>query len=134
MDLVDNADPKSACTSIGRETSESKLFLKLRQCSYNKINMYPTLMFKLLLYINYLKYVTVIAKIIFGCQIDASGSDIEIIPVVESCVSSYKNIWIGCIYVYKGLLLVSTSYDDAFVLDTVRNMTKEPSLRRGAIL
>ena len=131
MDLVDSADPKSAC--IWRETSENKLFFMFRQCSYNKIYMYLTLMFKLLLYINYLKYVTVIA-IFLGCQIDASGSDIEIIPVVESCVSSYKNIWIGCIYVYKGLLLVSTSYDNAFVFDTVRNMTKEPSPRRGAIL
>ena len=35
------------------------------------------------------------------------GSDGEIIPVIEYCISDHMTIWLAVIYAYKGLLLVS---------------------------
>ncbi len=36
----------------------------------------------------------------------ASSEDVEIIPVLEFCVSDYMNYWLAAIFTYKGLLLV----------------------------
>ncbi len=41
--------------------------------------------------------------------LQASDEDVEIIPVLEFCVSHYMNYWLAAIFTYKGLLLVSTS-------------------------
>ena len=41
----------------------------------------------------------------FAMSLQIEG-DLNIIPVVESCRSDKMTIWLGLIYVYKGLLLV----------------------------
>ena len=33
--------------------------------------------------------------------------DVEIIPVIEFCVSERHEIWLGVIYAYKGIFMVS---------------------------
>jgi len=41
--------------------------------------------------------------------VDRHNDDIQIIPENEYCKSHYMNYFVGLIYAYKGLLMVSTS-------------------------
>ena len=55
------------------------------------------------------KYFDVINKMCLCVPLtQASKEDIEIIPVLEFCVSDYMNYWLAAIFTYKGLLLVSS--------------------------
>ena len=41
-------------------------------------------------------------------ELDYNGG-VKIIPRIESCSSHYMTVFVGCIYAYKGLLMVSTN-------------------------
>jgi len=57
-------------------------------------------------------------------QMDPINDDVEITPEIEYCKSHHMNIFVGCIYAYKGLLMVSP-------LARVTRATGEPRPIRG---
>lgn len=40
-------------------------------------------------------------------QPDPAGRDISILPILEHCENTHMTIWLGIVYAYKGLLMVS---------------------------
>jgi hypothetical protein len=51
------------------------------------------------------------------------NDDVEIIPEIEYCKSDYMSIFVGCIYAYKGLLMVRKSWTDLGILRLYNDMT-----------
>lgn len=45
----------------------------------------------------------------FFLQPDPAGRDISIRPILEHCENTHMTIWLGIVYAYKGLLMVSTA-------------------------
>lgn len=44
-------------------------------------------------------------------QTNPNNDDIQIIPENEYCKSTYMSYFVGAIYAYKGLLMVSCGFD-----------------------
>lgn len=47
-------------------------------------------------------------------QPDPAGRDISIRPLLEHCENTHMTIWLGIVYAYKGLLMVSAKPEAEF--------------------
>ncbi|XP_062986284.1 gamma-aminobutyric acid type B receptor subunit 2 isoform X1 [Elgaria multicarinata webbii] len=59
----------------------------------------------------------------YNMEPDPAGRDISILPILEHCENTHMTIWLGIVYAYKGLLMVSLMLFGCFLAWETRNVS-----------